>query len=201
VGGGHYYAYIRPNGSVGFDYQTFANNTHAFTQDAHVPNGDRDANTDAAESKGAESEDVDGLSGGFIRASDGPSIGGVGSNGDSVRTPKLTKELLEKQARDGQWFKFNDETVVKVRPFEAINHCFGRNKTNLLGFGSAYMLVYIRESNASEIMAKVTQRDIPSCLTNRLDSIMVQRAEEERKTIKYATEEHVRDFHGYRLEI
>jgi hypothetical protein len=168
-----------------------------------------DANTDAAESKGADSEGINGLSGGLISASDGPSSGGVGgSSRESVRTPEETKELLERQARDGQWFKFNDETVVKVRPFEAINHCFGRNKTNL-GFGSAYMLVYIRESNASEIMAKVTQRDIPPCLTNRLDSIMVQRAEEERKilqaktfrTIKYATEEHVRDFHGYRLEI
>ena len=57
-------------------------------------------------------------------------------------------------------------------------------------------------------MDRVTNKDIPSSLSDRLDSVMRQRAEEIRrlqqektfKTYKYVTEENVRDFHGYKRE-
>ena len=39
----------------------------------------------------------------------------------------------------------------QVKPFEAINHCFGREKGQFFGVGSAYMLVYIRECDASMV--------------------------------------------------
>jgi len=203
VGGGHYHAYIRPNGSVGFDYQTFSAQAEATTRDAydssngvHIdPNRDTSKDPNRGGTSSASSSSADGTNDRELNTSRG------------ISTSEGKIELLEKQARHGQWYKFNDETVQKVRPMEAINHCFGRNVVNL-AIESAYMLVYIRESNASEIMEKVIPRDIPPCLTVRLDAIDAQGAEEERKklqaksfrTIKYATEEHVRDFHGYRRD-
>jgi hypothetical protein len=172
VGGGHYHAYIRPNGSVGFDYQTFAAQAEATARNDHMD---------------AEGVPLD--SNGGFRSLDSNNRRNNGCSEYRVRTAEEKKDILENQARHGQWYKFNDETVQMVRPFEAINHCFGRNDTTAragsqmgtlpvvpyLGppLGSAYMLVYIRESNAPEIMAKVTQGDIPPCLTNRLDAIMV----------------------------
>ena len=47
----------------------------------------------------------------------------------------------------------------KVRPFEAIDHCFGREKGQYFNIGSAYMLVYIRESDAT----MVSTRTCPVC--------------------------------------
>jgi hypothetical protein len=57
-------------------------------------------------------------------------------------------------------------------------------------------------------MEKVSNRDIPSSLSEKLDSLMLQRAEEARrimqekafKSYRYATEEDVRGFHNYRRE-
>jgi hypothetical protein len=65
-------------------------------------------------------------------------------------------EVSKVNPRGGQWFKFDDETVLKVRPFEAINYCFGRPISSM---SSAYMLVYIRESDAGE----VSQASNPPC--------------------------------------
>jgi hypothetical protein len=213
VGGGHYHAHIRPNSGVGFDYQTFAAQAEETARNSHM-----------------DSEGVPLDSNGGFRILNSNNRRNNGCGEFRVRTAGEKKDILENQARHGQWYKFDDETVQMVRPFEAINQCFGRNKTTartgsqmgtlpvvphlspslplIPPLGSAYMLVYIRESNAAETMAKVTQGDIPPCLTNKLDAIMVQRIREERKliqaktfkTVKYATEEHVRDFHGYRLE-
>jgi hypothetical protein len=57
-------------------------------------------------------------------------------------------------------------------------------------------------------MEKVTNSDIPSSLAEKLDSLMLQRAEEARrivqeksfKTYRYATEEDVRNFCSYKRE-
>ena len=57
-------------------------------------------------------------------------------------------------------------------------------------------------------MDRVTNKDIPLSLSDRLDSVMRQRAEESRrlqqektfKTYKYVTEENIRDFHGYKRD-
>ena len=59
-----------------------------------------------------------------------------------------------------------------------------------------------------QAMEKVTNSDIPSSLAEKLDSLMLQRAEEARrivqeksfKTYRYATEEDVRNFCSYKRE-
>lgn len=60
----------------------------------------------------------------------------------------------------------------------------------------------------TQAMEKVTNSDIPSSLAEKLDSLMLQRAEEARrivqeksfKTYRYATEEDVRNFCSYKRE-
>lgn len=106
VGGGHYYAYIRPTTDT-FQYSTLA---------------------------------------------DPESLAGVAH-------------------KDRQWFKFNDETVSQVPQREAVDICYGRrfrDPNHLRGLSSAYMLVYIRETEAPEIMKPVTMEDIPRGLEERL---------------------------------
>ena len=57
-------------------------------------------------------------------------------------------------------------------------------------------------------MDKVTIRDIPISLCERLDTLMLQRAEEARrisqekafKSYRFATEDNIRDFHAYKRE-
>ena len=93
VGGGHYYAYIRPNGSVGMDYEAFA--AHAYT-DLNIPYDSQDANnnTDGGEDGSADMSDTT-------------------RNLREIAALKH-KEELNAAARNGQWLKFNDETVLKV---------------------------------------------------------------------------------------
>lgn len=80
----------------------------------------------------------------------------------------------------GQWFKFDDETVLKVPPQEAIDKCFGRdvNATTFRSFSSAYMLVYIRKEEATRIMTRVSSESIPLALVERL------KAEQDNKKIE-----------------
>ena len=99
VGGGHYYAYIRPNGTgaEGFDYEASA---------------DKGAGAQSVRSSGSSSGTAE-------------SKGEEGAVGDEERggLGGLVRENLDKNARHGQWFKFNDETVLKVGHF-AWCHCF-----------------------------------------------------------------------------
>ena len=94
---------------------------------------------------------------------------------------------------NGSWYKFDDEVVLSVPDSEAIWMHYGRRKYDLsypadlhtdvslesIGGGvmstfSAYMLVYVRRSDFSEIMRPISSSDIPSELTNQIE-------EEERK--------------------
>jgi ubiquitin carboxyl-terminal hydrolase 7 len=71
---------------------------------------------------------------------------------------------------DGKWFKFDDDVVSRCKKLEAIEQNFGghdddisiRQSTN------AYMLVYIRQSHLSTVLAPVTEDDIPDSLKTRL---------------------------------
>ena len=93
MGGGHYYAYIRPNGSMGFDYEAFA---------AHG-----ETNTPIQESE------------------PGPYKNNVRFNERKKNDEKVEetkKDLLDRKARDGQWFKFNDEFVLKVKHSHYFNY-------------------------------------------------------------------------------
>lgn len=73
---------------------------------------------------------------------------------------------------DGKWFKFDDDVVSRCSKKEAFLGSFGgvgddsfvtRNSTN------AYMLVYIRKSELSEVLCPVSDDDIPSQLVQRLN--------------------------------
>jgi Ubiquitin carboxyl-terminal hydrolase len=209
VGGGHYYAYIRPGKGkpvdpessdkveiVGFDYQRAAERAGEEYEKAGV---DPRTVVSAGSASGVGSSSS---SGG----------GGDGDDGDmspeAVALMQKIDQCLEAEARGGQWYKFNDESVQKVVPFEAINYCFGRQQDYRMahfGGGSAYMLVYIRESDAAEVMRPLGDADLPEQLTQRLDDLIAQRNAEEHRitrekmytTINYGTEEDVRNFSNY----
>ena len=72
-------------------------------------------------------------------------------------------------SNEGEWFRFDDETVVKVTSEEAIDRCFGRQRGSHIGVSSAYMLVYICRKEASKIMKVVRSSDIPRALVDRLN--------------------------------
>ena len=91
VGGGHYYAYIRPNGTMGFDYETFA--AHGQT------------NTPIQESDPKLFKN---------------NISFPESKNSNEKEKETKKDLLDRKARDGQWFKFNDEFVLKVSYFHLL---------------------------------------------------------------------------------
>jgi hypothetical protein len=114
VGGGHYYAYIRPNGSVGMDYEAFA--AHAYTDPhpdvhPHAPYGGQDAPTTAAANSTG-----DGHSGPDGSADADAHADMTEATRKSREAAALKrKEELDAAARNGQWLKFNDETVLKVK--------------------------------------------------------------------------------------
>ena len=70
----------------------------------------------------------------------------------------------------GQWYRFNDKVVKEVTELEAIDQCYGREFGEQESNSSAYMLVYIRESEAKEIMRPIEEKDIPRDLKVRLDT-------------------------------
>ena len=159
VGGGHYYAYIRP--SKGYDYAASEENMKNANEALNkLPNGLSPSNMTVEEAR-------------IKLASDGAG---------------------------GKWYKFNDEVVTTAQSKEAIQFCFGtipiQNKKPVGRVsGSAYMLVYIKESMAAEIMNE-EQCEIPSLLIDRLDKECMRRElaskQQERQkmfqTFKFATE-------------
>ncbi|KAK0051801.1 ubiquitin carboxyl-terminal hydrolase 7 [Biomphalaria pfeifferi] len=72
---------------------------------------------------------------------------------------------------DGKWCKFDDDVVSRCTKSEAIDHNFGGQDEDLTvrHCTNAYMLVYIRESDLSEILEPVSEKDIPDSLTARLN--------------------------------
>ena len=174
VGGGHYYAYIRPGAGAGYDKSSGGTGVGRFDYAEAARHG--------------------------LTASSS-------STGNGHHEDKDIQTVLERTARTGQWFKFNDEAVTKVPPKEAINLCYGvRSSDNFWGgVGSAYMLVYIRESDAANVMQPLRDYDIPRELTERLDTLKAQRAAAERRILRektfrivhYATETQVKNFKSF----
>lgn len=110
----------------------------------------------------------------------------------------------------GQWFKFNDETVLRVDQREAVKSCYGRRPDGqgfARGFtmSSAYMLAYVREADSPNIMQPVHDHDIPVALRERLATENLLKKQRERKalrdrtitTFSYITEDEVRKFSNY----
>ena len=154
VGGGHYYAYIRP--SKNFNYSSLLNMLK-----------------DPASADDLEGKENDGM-----------------------------------EESDTQWFKFNDETVIQVEAREAIQHCYGRKRGDsdvIKLMSSAYMLVYIRISEAGKIMEEITMHDIPKDLLKRLNEESNTRKQVEMKflrdrffsSLQFSTEDDVRNFSTY----
>jgi hypothetical protein len=162
VGGGHYYAYIRP--SDGYDY------AEAAKVNQSIEKSNQNITLES-----------------MIEESNNDTINDISSK--------------------GKWYKFNDESVIRVRSCEAIENCFGSNPRDrqFTGLGSAYMLVYIRESDASTVMKPLVDDDIPVHLKERLKYEVDVRIQEERRqsrekqyyNLSYYLEEDIADFHSY----
>lgn len=73
---------------------------------------------------------------------------------------------------DNKWCKFDDDVVSKCSKDEAVTHNFGGNDEDsgltVKLSTNAYMLVYIRESELSNVLEEVTEKDIPQELEDRL---------------------------------
>lgn len=69
--------------------------------------------------------------------------------------------------KDGKWYKFDDDRVTHVTEKEVYEDNFGGETVNVKTggktkrFTNAYMLVYIRVSDIDEMLAPVTEQDIP----------------------------------------
>ncbi|TXT08338.1 uncharacterized protein COLE_05262 [Cutaneotrichosporon oleaginosum] len=90
---------------------------------------------------------------------------------------------LIKPEADGRWFKFDDDRVTPVTDKEVLEDNFGGDLVNgvmpahqrtqartLKKFTNAYMLVYIRETELSTVLAPFTENDTPRHLKERLDA-------------------------------
>ena len=86
-----------------------------------------------------------------------------------------------------KWFRFDDETVRKATEYEAIDDNFGAEEDTRYGLkwsqlhrrhANAYMLIYVRDSDAEEILAEVPDEEIPQHLVERLEK---EQQEQERR--------------------
>ncbi|KAJ3321282.1 hypothetical protein HDV06_004507 [Boothiomyces sp. JEL0866] len=85
---------------------------------------------------------------------------------------------LIRPKKDGSWYRYDDDKVIPVTEKEVLNDNFGGEgqpvqnaRANKIGnryYTNAYMLVYIRESDEDEILAEVTEDDIPTHLKERV---------------------------------
>ena len=72
---------------------------------------------------------------------------------------------------DGRWCKFDDDVVSRCSKKEAILQNFGGDSEDTAAVRhctNAYMLVYIQQSRLNDILAPVSDLDIPDALSSRL---------------------------------
>jgi len=70
---------------------------------------------------------------------------------------------------DGSWYRFDDDTVIKVSSEDAIEKNFGTNdKFGRVG-KNAYMLVYVAEGQAADLLRPCELEDIPLQLRERFE--------------------------------
>ncbi|KAJ3058009.1 hypothetical protein HDU98_005868, partial [Podochytrium sp. JEL0797] len=113
--------------------------------------------------------------------------------------------------KNGKWFKFDDDRVTPVSDLDATEENFGVDSTTksklIKRFTNAYMLVYIRDTNADEILKPITSEDIPEHLRlrfeeERIASEQKRRDKEEQHlyfNVKYITDEDVMQHRGFDL--
>ena len=113
----------------------------------------------------------------------------------------------------GKWYKFDDEKVTVATAEQAINDNFGGEETvqyygkltyTQKKVSSAYMLIYVRESEVDWVMKEVTEDEVPPHLHERF---MEEKREEEAKrkeraeahlfvTVQLVTEDAIRQHDG-----
>ncbi|PWN37589.1 putative ubiquitin-specific processing protease 21 [Meira miltonrushii] len=94
---------------------------------------------------------------------------------------------LLKPERDGKWYKFDDDRVTPVTDKEVLEDNFGGEIPNghlggvarapvraMKRFTNAYMLVYVRDVEAPEILKPFTVEDTPAHLRERLEQERIQ---------------------------
>ncbi|KAJ3051463.1 hypothetical protein HK097_007526 [Rhizophlyctis rosea] len=122
---------------------------------------------------------------------------------------------LIRPEKNGSWFKFDDDRVIPCLEREVFEDNFGGefqrtghpNVKNFKRFTNAYMLVYVREENLDEILAPVTEVDIPEHLRRRLEDekIALEKRKKEREEahlfmwVKVLTDEHISKHEGFDL--
>ena len=103
--------------------------------------------------------------------------------------------FIRPSATDPQWYKFDDELVVKVEDKEAVDDNFGgslaqsnpyASNLKIQKQNSAYMLTYVRNSAADQILAPVTEADVPASVVDGFKEDERLRAIEEEARIKAA---------------
>ncbi|CAO3670582.1 unnamed protein product [Rhizopus stolonifer] len=120
-----------------------------------------------------------------------------------------------KPEKDGKWFKFDDDRVIPASLKEVLEENYGGEQQGAHGlnmrgrlmnrFTNAYMLVYIRECMLDEILAPVTEQDIPKHLVTRIEEekrmLELKRKEKEEQMyymkILLATHESFRKNRGF----
>ncbi|GAB6025849.1 Ubiquitin carboxyl-terminal hydrolase 7 [Chamberlinius hualienensis] len=79
---------------------------------------------------------------------------------------------------DGRWCKFDDDVVSRCTKQEATDNNFGGHEDDITvkHCTNAYMLVYIRDSAAADVLEPVDEKDIPEQLVERLQEEKRQEA-------------------------
>ncbi|RIB08237.1 hypothetical protein C2G38_2111611 [Gigaspora rosea] len=102
---------------------------------------------------------------------------------------------LIKPTKNGKWLKFNDDRVVPVTDKEVLERCYGGG----IEFSSAYVLVYIRESDIDDVLSPMLPEDIPEHLQRSLDKQKIKEEEEQRSYLcaKVITPKILNQHQGY----
>ncbi|KAJ3378421.1 hypothetical protein HDU84_007571 [Entophlyctis sp. JEL0112] len=113
--------------------------------------------------------------------------------------------------KNGKWYKFDDDRVTPVSQRDAMEENFGADptvKTKMIKrFTNAYMLVYIREADADEILKPITGDDIPLHLRTRFEEERIATEQKRRDreeqhlylSVKYFTNADIRAHDGFDL--
>ncbi|RIB08236.1 hypothetical protein C2G38_2212161 [Gigaspora rosea] len=83
---------------------------------------------------------------------------------------------LIRPRKNDKWLKFNDDRVIPVTDKEMFESSYGGHGK----FSSAYVLVYIRESDIDDVLSPMLPEDIPEHLQRRLDKQKIEEAEEQK---------------------
>ncbi|CAG8814474.1 25464_t:CDS:2, partial [Racocetra persica] len=90
---------------------------------------------------------------------------------------------LIKPNKNGKWLKFDDDRVLPVTDKEVLENNYGD------GLSSAYVLVYIRESDIDNVLSPMPPEDIPKNLQSHLDGQKKKESDEKKSWlyVKIAT--------------